>query len=476
MSFSPIVLLVCSAALLSAIFYATKPMPEGLAVASAAMTADNVEFLHDSTWQDDQGTRHSEQQIFDAMLEMVAGARKLLVVDMFLFNDFAGNAGGGHRPLTRQFTDAVVKQRKLAPELEVVFITDPFNTFYGSMASPYLKELEKAGVNIIISNLDALPDSNPLWSGWWRLCCQWLPEPEPGGWLPNPVADDKVTLRSWLRLLNFKANHRKTLVADQGDDWVGLVASANIHDASSLHSNVALKFTGPAALALLQTEQAVARMSGKAEAISMPSVQPGNSIAGEPSATLRIVTEAKIRDTAAELIDASQPGEQLDIVMFYFSHRDLLARLINAHRRGVDIRVIVDPNRDAFGREKGGIPNRQTAMEMQRAGIPVRWCDTHGEQCHGKMLMRLADSQAELLLGSANFTRRNLDNLNLETNVHLQAPPTNKAISQASRFFEQRWNNHDDKQHTLAYPAYADHSRWRYWRYRVMEATGMSSF
>lgn len=476
MSFSSIALLVCSAALLSALFYANRPLPQGLDVRSSAMAADDVVFLRDSTWHDEQGNRHSDQQIFDAMLEVVAGAQKLLVVDMFLFNDFAGDQDNDQRPLAREFTDAVIKQTKTAPDLKVVLITDPFNTFYGSMKSPYFQELDEAGATIIITRLDALPDSNPLWSGWWRLCCQWLPEPDAGGWLPNPVADDPVTLRSWLRLLNFKANHRKTLVADRGDGWVGLVASANIHDASSRHSNVALKFSGPAALALLKTEQAVARLSGAPDAIRIPSAIPEPGIDTNDSSTLRVVTESQVRDAAARLIDASQPGEQLNMIMFYFSHRDLLERLIKAHRRGVQVRVILDPNRDAFGREKGGIPNRQTAMEMQRVGIPVRWCNTHGEQCHGKMLMRLAGDQGELLLGSANFTRRNLDNFNLETNVHLQAAATNDSITDALGFFEARWNNHDDVEHTLAYPAYADHSRWRYWRYRVMEATGMSSF
>ena len=60
--------------------------------------------------------------------------------------------------------------------------------------------------------------------------------------------------------------------------------------------------------------------------------------------------------------------------------------------RGATLRVILDPNRDAFGREKNGIPNRQAAWDLHEAGIPVRWCATEGadageiflEQC-GKL-------------------------------------------------------------------------------------------
>jgi len=41
-----------------------------------------------------------------------------------------------------------------------------------------------------------------------------------------------------------------------------IVGSANVHDASSAHSNVALKVTGPAIRPLLESEFEVARFSG----------------------------------------------------------------------------------------------------------------------------------------------------------------------------------------------------------------------
>jgi hypothetical protein len=45
--------------------------------------------------------------------------------------------------------------------------------------------------------------------------------------------DGKITLRSYLNLFNFKANHRKTLVVDTAQGWKTLVTSANPHDGSS---------------------------------------------------------------------------------------------------------------------------------------------------------------------------------------------------------------------------------------------------
>lgn len=80
----------------------------------------------------------------------------------------------------------------------------------------------------------------------------------------------QVTLRSYLTLLNFKANHRKTLVVDEGDRWTALVTTANPHDASSAHSNLGLTFQGPAVAELLDSELAVVRMAG----VPLPDLPP----------------------------------------------------------------------------------------------------------------------------------------------------------------------------------------------------------
>jgi hypothetical protein len=49
-------------------------------------------------------------------------------------------------------------------------------------------------------------------------------------------------------------------------------------------------------------------------------------------------------------------------------------------------------------------------------------------------------------------------------------------MEQATAYFEQSWNNGDGRRISLPYSAYEDTSRWRYWRYRFTEATGLSSF
>ncbi len=451
-----------------------KPLPGGLDVATPWTPADDVVFLSDTTYTNPAGERQTNQAIFEQILRLVQGAERLLVLDMFLFNDFAGEAGDGHRPLSRQLTRALIDQKRAQPDLQVVVITDPVNTVYGSRPPEHFERLEAAGIRVIVTDLERLRDPNPLWSGLWRICCQWI-TPRPGsGWLPNPLGDGRIAASSWMRLLNFKANHRKTVVADAGKRWVGLITSANPHDASSRHGNVALRFAGQAAVDLLATEQAAAALSGLELAFSLPR---DPELPADDEGRLRILTEGRVRAATIQLIDAAQRGDRLDLAMFYLSHREVIDALKRAQVRGVTLRVLLDPNHAAFGRQKNGIPNRPVGSELHRAGIPVRWCLTSGEQCHSKFLLhRDQAGQGTLLLGSSNFTRRNLDNFNLETNVEWQAAIHHPAMRDAQGYFDARWGNDRDNRYSLPFSAFADDSTWRYWRYRLMEASGLSTF
>lgn len=453
-----------------ALFQSQRSLPDGLSVSFPWRSAQNVELLLDQTWQADDG-RFSQQQIFDEVLKIIRQARRLVVVDMFLFNEFAGEHG--YRPLSGELTEALINARQARPGMDVVLITDPFNTLYGGMDNPHLMALRQAGVQVVMTPLNQLPASNPLWTGLWSLCCRFVGNSSQGGWLPNPVAPGKVTLRSYLHLANFRANHRKTLVADAGPSWTALVTSANPHDASSRHSNQALRFDGAAALDLLRSEVAVARMTS---VLTEHWPQPPE-VSPVEGARLRVLTEGAIRDALLETVNSAEAGDRLDMEVFYLSHRPLIEALIEARQRGVELRVSVDPNRDAFGRKKNGIPNRQAAWDLHRAGIPLRWCNTSGEQCHRKWLrLDRADGSSELISGSANFTRRNLDDLNLETNVQLVAPPDYPAMQQARAAFDRQWSNAEGIAYSLPYEAFADHNIGRYGIYRLMEATGLSTF
>lgn len=457
-------------------YHSVKPLPEGLSTAMPMREQGEVRFLVDDTWVDGSGQRRTAHRIFDRVLALIEGAERLVVLDMFLFNDFAGEADGHDmRALSDELAAALIDRKRARPEMPIILITDPINTLYGGVMNDNLERLKQAGIEVVITRLGPLRDSNPAWSGLWRICCQWLSDAPESGWLPNPVGDQPVPMRSLLAMLNFKANHRKTLVADSPDGWVGLVTSANPHDASSAHGNVAVEFTGPAALDLLETERAVARFSRPD--LAWP--EPPGSLASAPGdgTRIRVLTEAAILEQALGLLERAEPGDSIDLAMFYLSQRAIVEALQAAHRRGVQVRVLLDPNRGAFGRRKNGVPNQPVADELVAAGIPVRWCTSRGEQCHSKfMLYRSQGGSAAFIAGSANFTRRNLNDLNLETSVLVEAAQEAPATRDAAAFFDRRWNNRGDRRYSLPYGAYGDAGWLRYWQYRFAEATGLSTF
>lgn len=456
----------------SAIYQTLKPLPQGLDF-TGKLRPTQVQFIADQTYLDAQGKQQQDHHIFDEMLSLIQQAQHTIVLDMFLFNAEVGDSKQSHRALMQELTQALIQKRSQNPSIDIQLITDPINSVYGGIAPEQYRQLRQAGVNVIETNLVPLRASNPAWSGFWYLCCQDIGNNPEKGWLYNPFGKEKITLRSYFSLFNFKANHRKTLVVDTVDGWKGLVTSANPHDGSSRHDNVALLVSGQTAVDVLNSEQPVALMS---KADDFPAVILGAEPDNKQLPQAQVLTEKAIYRTALNIIDQAQSQDRLDLAMFYLSERQIIESLKQAKKRGVSIRLLLDPNKDAFGRQKNGIPNRQVASELHDAGVDIRWCDTHGEQCHSKMLLKQGKSNSELLVGSANFTARNLKNYNLETDIHVVGAPSQQVFADASAYFNTAWSNQNGRQMSVDYAKYADDSKLKYALYRFMEWSGLSTF
>jgi phosphatidylserine/phosphatidylglycerophosphate/cardiolipin synthase-like enzyme len=481
------------------IWNTTKPLPPGTHVSTpwVPTPTDQVRLLTDTTTADGFGRRILEQQIFDELLRVVRDAREFIVLDMFLFNDQRGALAQAAdtpgtlalRPLTRELRDALIDATRRNPRVRVLVISDPINDVYGGEPSADFAMLRAAGAEVVRTDLDQLRDSNPLYSSIWRLAIRWWSgDGEGSGWLPNPLESgpSRVTFRAWARLLNFKANHRKTLIADDGrGGLIGIVGSANAHDASGAHSNVALELRGPALVPLLRSELEIARFSGGNVDDAVPPGLVERAAAppagAGPQVFVRTLTEGGLLEGVLERMGSTRAGDRIDCAMFYLSDRQVLERLIAAATRGVEVRLILDPNRDAFGRQKGGIPNRPVASELvsrSDGAIKVRWFRTRGEQFHTKLLLIRSSDRIWLTTGSANFTRRNLRDLNLEANLAVEAPLDAPIAVEAARYFETLWSNRAPVgvEYTADFGAYADPAQTSYWVYRLLEATGFSMF
>jgi len=258
-----------------------------------------------------------------------------------------------------------------------------------------------------------------------------------------------------------------------------LVTSANPHDASSAHSNIALRFSGALAEDIVASEMAIARSSGWRGHIYAAAAE-GTPPTGQQIA-LSLVTEEAIRRHLLDAVSGARNGDSVDIATFYLADRTVLDALLEAAERGVRVRVILDPNRDAFGRQKDGVPNRPVANELVTRSsekIQVRWYRTHGEQFHTKIALIQHGKHFIASLGSANLTRRNLGNYNLEANIALETAADSPLAIEMLGYFDRMWNNDGPPgtEYTAVFGAYRDEDSGKYWRYRLMEATGLSTW
>jgi len=473
------------------VFNAIKPFPDGINLSGAEyrVPENAVRFYSDTTYGDEAGARFSEQEIFDEILRMIEGADRYILADMFLYNDFLGTATSSYRALSRELTDALVSKKERDDDIKIVFITDPINEIYGGYPSEYIARLRDAGIDVIVTNLDPLRDSNPLYSALWRTFARWFGNDSREGFLPNPFDSrgQKLGVRAYLALFNFKANHRKLIVADRsvsgGVELVSLVTSANPHDGSSAHTNTAIAVSGFVWRDVVRGEQAVADMSGGGDIGPPPDVvvrveEREKMIAEDASVAVRVITEKRIRESVVERIDRLEEGDRFDMAMFYLSDRPVVRAMKRAANRGAAIRVLLDPNKDAFGRKKNGIPNRQVARELAESSenIEIRWCDTRGEQCHTKLLIFDYGDEVSLINGSANLTRRNIGGYNLETNILVRADSEAGVVRAARAYFDTVWNNEPGKKYSAAYGAYGEKNAVKTFLYYLMELSGMSSF
>lgn len=457
------------------IFQIYKPLPAGIDYTGDLrwISADSVTFLYDLTYEKD-GARIHEQYIFDRIFSHIRGAQEYILIDMFLFNSYLGNAGSSFRSLSKELVDNLINAKERKPDIRIDVITDPINTVYGGNTSPEIFKLRNHGINVIISHLKPLRDSNPIYSCLWRTFIQWFGNSS-GGWFPHPFSANAsdVTLRSYLDMINFKANHRKIFLADSGDSFVSVITSANPHDASSSHSNVALEVRGGIAIDLYSTEKGIASFSGGE--LSQSGITENYD---ERDLLVQVLTEDAIHRKIIDEVNSTKSGDNIRIAMFYLSERNSVRALISAAIRGVDIHIILDPNKDAFGYKKTGIPNRSVAHELLRKTnnkIKVRWYNTMGEQFHSKLVNIEHGDESTIILGSANLTRRNLRNYNLELDVILKGKTNNPVFTDSRRWFDRIWHNRDGI-YTTSYDTYKDDSFIKFIIYNIQERLGLSSF
>jgi len=401
-----------------------KPLPPGTHVVSQSsrLSEADVEFLHE--YSPREGALAREAAAVDR-------AEQLIVLD--------------RSPVSGELVQHLLARKRARPLLKIVLVTDPGNEVFGGTSAQSLVSLEQAGIIVARVRLDRLRDSNPLYSGLWRLLFSWWSDPfdEPPG---------RVTLRAWSRMQNSKADQRQLLVADDGAGGWTAVVSPDVR--------AGLILRGSLARAMIASELQIAAWSTDDD--RLPSAPPMD-LRAVGSIDARFLTEGGIETALLDAIGAAGMDDRICIAVDNLSDIRLIAAALHAAARGARVQVLLARNR---------IPNRAVAGKILRDGggrIEVRWYFGSGAP-HPKLLIVQHRTDLWMNWGSANFTRRNLGDLNLEAGVELRMPARSAPARAVSDYFAKAWVR------AAADTDHADESAADYWRYRLAEISGLSSF
>ncbi len=449
-------------------FFGCTNLPENISMESPTYRTDNVEFYYDLTHRR-EGVVYTEHRIFNQMEKMIENADEFIVMDVFLFNNLYNASEFNFPKVSSGIKKALIKKKRENKDIKIYFITDEINTIYGVYNTKELEELEKNGITVILTDLTETNGANRVYSTFWKYFFSWFGTGG-GGWLPNPFSPEapKVTIRAYLKLINLKGNHRKVLVTEKE----ALVTSANPHSASGYHSNIGFKFDGRIINSVVKSEKAVGELSGVE--MKLPAVE----FANEGKYEIQLLTEGKIGEALDRDIDNSQNGDEIYIGMFYLGDKVIVKKLVDAAKRGVQVRLILDENKEAFGMKKTGIPNKVTGKKLidkSKGKVEVRWYKSSGEQYHTKLVTIKTPDKIIINGGSANLTERNIRDYTLDTNIRVVAPLNSKLAADVEQYFDMLWNDGGDT-YIIENEKLEDGYRSNKFLYDIQNISGFSTY
>ena len=237
-----------------------KTPPLGVNYEGPLRDSNNVEFHYDLTYLDKDGNIRYDRKIWDATYKVVDEAKDYLIVEMFLFNDIYNKDKEHYPEFAKEYMRRLIKKKMENPNLKVYVLLDENNNLYGAFEHPFITEMKNAGIDVITVDIFKLKDTFPWYSPIWRTLIEPHGNPQGKGWIGNFYGPmwPKLTLRNLLRALNVKADHRKIFLNENNV----VISSANIHDPSYFHENVAISADGEITKDVLHGLQHVAEFSG----------------------------------------------------------------------------------------------------------------------------------------------------------------------------------------------------------------------
>ncbi len=478
-----------------AFWHSSHRLPPGLHIGGSwqPIAASQIHFMRDLSAADAGGAPLRERQIDASLQAAIAQAREIIVLDTGIFGDLPAAGPRASRlrvapTVAADIAESLIRARQQQPELQILLLIDPDSTQFATGSGP-IERLRAAGIDVVTVDVDRLRRADAPFLSFWQLCCRWWARGDGAGDWPNPIGlgPAGVALGLWGETPPYQRSHRQMLIADDGAGSLrGIILSRPLNAESALHSACALQIAGASLEPALESELVVAQISGWNGAGVMQARSQhltGHQrpiVLNTPSqlmARARIASEQGLSDTLLSQIGTAGAHDAIDIAALYLSDRELIHALLEAARRGVSIRLLLDPNKDGYGYERAGLPNRVVASELvsdSDGAVRVRWYRTHGEQFSaGFMLIRAAD-HTSLFVGTSELSRRDLNDFDLAAGFLVELPPAATAATDAESWFDTLWFNRaaGGTEYTSDADVYADASEVRYWQYRLLEATG----
>jgi cardiolipin synthase len=237
--------------------------------------------------------------------------------------------------------------------------------------------------------------------------------------------------------------HRKAVISD---GKTAITGGMNLSDGGGRAHDFMVRMEGPSASQinnLFNRDWVVA--GGK----SYPDAPPAEA-AGKTEVTISESSPTTHSIPSLVVSEFAKAQKSIVIEALFLTHPDYLQALIEAHDRGVDIKIIVDdtaatgnlPFKKVLDSLKlGAIPNIPGIEKLEAAGIPARLFVPHDGMTylHGKLAV--IDGK-ETLIGSANFTRPAAAH-NSELMLKVDDVDTSQRFEQQ---FQDDWEHHTRKE------------------------------
>ena len=243
---------------------------------------------------------------------------------------------------------------------------------------------------------------------------------------PLPESPGKTTL-----------SHHKYIVVD---DKEALVGGMNVGTVFRRYHDLMLSLTGPIAANLARQFDADWDIAGGAP-LPPPAADFDALVPFTDSllASARVVgTRAGRRTTQAALIQLlRRAGTLVCVALCEMGRTALIGELIACHRRGVNVRVLLDPQITArFG--PSGLLNAGATQDLLDAGISVRLYRLGPDFVRLHLKMAIFDGKSAVA-GSTNWTRGGFEWVG-ETDIELHG---GEVIAELSARFEADWQRSD---------------------------------